>query len=136
MILYPDQRVEQPDNETVCFAAPIDECDWQQLYAKARYNELEDVAMRYIVIIEGVYFMRNNNEFTDQVCILLRRMEDQDLCLEGAAWIRIKENFPGMIYVCRGSTTADQWQSYASASGCAQHLVAMVDLEYNEKEST
>jgi len=129
MILYPDQRVEQPDNETVCFAAPIEQCDWEQLYSLARYNELEELAMRYVVITEDVYFMRNDQEVNDQVCIILRRMEDQDMCLECAAWVRVKENFPGMIYMCRGSTTADQWQSYASAAGCEQHLVAMVELQ-------
>lgn len=140
MILYPDQRVEQPDNETVCFAAPIDECDWQQLYAKARYNELEELAMRYIIIENedgiamgdphtSVYFMRNDQEINDRVCIILRRMEGRDMCLECAAWIRLKENYSGMIYICRGSTSAEAWQSYASAAGCEQHLVAMVDLE-------
>ena len=135
MILYPDQRIEQLDNETVCFAAPIDECDWQFLYAKARYNELEELAMRYVIIKdESVYFMRNDQEITDRVCIILRQMEGRDTCLECAAWIRIKENYPGMVYICRGSTTADQWQSYASAAGCEQHLVAMVDLDTTNKE--
>ncbi len=134
MILYPDQTIEQPENETVCFAAPIHECDWQQLYSQARYNVLETVAMRYVVITEDVYFMRNELEITDRVCVLLRRMEDQDSCIEAAAWVRIKENFPGMIYICRGSTTADLWQAYASVAGCEQHLVAMVDLDIPKTE--
>ena len=139
MILYPDQRVQQPDNETVCFAAPIDECDWQYLYARARYNEQEETAMRYVIIENEsgtVYFMRNDQEITDRVCIILRRMEDQDLCLECAAWIRLKENYPGMIYMCRGSTTAELWQSVSSEAGCEQHLVAMVDLNTTVKEDT
>lgn len=137
MILYPDQRVEQPENETVCFAAPIDECDWQQLYSLARYNELEELAMRYVIITSdtaSVYFMRNDQEVTDRVCIVLRRMEDRDMCLECAAWVRLKENYPGMIYMCRGSTTADLWQTYAASAGCPQHLVAMVDFNNDEKE--
>ncbi len=129
MILYPDQTIAQPENETVCFAAPIDKCDWQQLYSQARLNELEDLAMRYAVIVDGVYFMRNKLPMTDRVCIVLRRMEDDASCIEAAAWVRIKENYPGMIYICRGSTTTDQWQTHAMAAGCEQHLVAMVDID-------
>jgi len=147
MLLYPDQRVTQPENETVCFAAPIDLCDWEHLYSKARYNVVDAVGMRYLIIVDestsvitpgvdvaSVYFMRNEQEVTDQVAIIFRRTEDEDTCIETAAWIRIKENYPGMIYIVRGSSTGDHWQTHAAAIGAPEGSVAMVDFNVIEKE--
>lgn len=148
MILYPDQRIkDQPENETVCFAAPIDKCDWDFLYARAKKNVLTNTGMRFVIIVGDhdtapvdsdefteVYFMRNNQEITDRVCIVLRENEDADKCLESAAWIRIQENYPGMIYICRGSTRADKWQKYSSALGAPQEYVCMVDFHVVPQE--
>ena len=143
MILYPDQRVNQPDNETVCFGAPIHKCDWEFLFSRGRKNTLQQTGMRYAVIIDeevdaanaesrvydSVYFMRNDAEINDKVCVLLRNNEDEDTCLESAAWIRITENFPGMIYIVKaGNETADKWQSMSSAIGTEQSCVCMVDF--------
>lgn len=132
MILYPDQRMQaqQPENETVCFAAPIDMCDWNYLHSIGRYHELEQTGMRYVLLDtqDCIYFMRNEQEVTDKVCIVLRGIESVDDSIETAAWIRIKENYPGMIYICRGSTTADKWQTHNAALGAPQEYVCMVDI--------
>jgi len=134
VILYPDQREPPQENETVITAAPIKQHDWDHLYELGRKNEIKEVAMRYAIITgEDVYFMRNRSDITDRVCILLRRMEDDDTCLEATAWIRIRENYPGMVYWCRWST-ADKWQTFSSAAGAPQHQVAMVDLYYDLEE--
>ena len=139
MILYPDQRKDQPENHTVCYAAPIDKCDWEFLhYGEGTRHQLEQTDMRF-VILEGeerVYFMRNESEVTDKVCLLLRTMEDEDTCIESAAWIRIQENFPGMIYIVQGSTFADNYQRYHSAIGAPEDSVCMVDLTTVVNEET
>lgn len=141
MILYPDQgHKNQPENSTVCFAAPIDKCDWEFLhYGEGKRNQLDATNMRYVILDDkkdGVYFMRNEMEFTDTVCLLLRTMEDDDTCIESAAWIRIKENFPGMIYIVSGSTNADKYQRYHSAIGAPEDTVCMVDLTTVVNEET
>lgn len=139
MILYPDQRIEQPDNETVCFAAPIDYIDWEFFRARAHKAR---TGMKFLrlkddtdidAIPEGtdfcsVYFMRNEAEINDEIIIFFRDNEDDDTCLESAAWIRIEENFPGMIYFCRGSLHADKWQTHAASLGAPESSVCMVDI--------
>lgn len=140
MILYPDQRIaNQPENSTVCYAAPIDKCDWEFLYyGEGTRHQLTATDMRF-VILEGedqVYFMRNEGEITDRVCLLLRTMEDDDTCMESAAWIRIQENFPGMIYIVSGSTFADEYQRYHSAIGAPEDSVCLVDITTVVNEET
>jgi hypothetical protein len=78
--------------------------------------------------------MRNDAEVTDQVCVLLRGFEDPDTCIESAAWIRINENFPGMIYIVRGTVAADKWQNLNSTLGAPEDLVCMVDFDLPEGE--
>lgn len=138
MLLYPDMRApQQPDNDTVCFAAPIELTEWEHLYGRGRDNQLQHTRMRYVIFTDNiheddttsVFFMRNDAEITDRVCILLRAFEDADTCLESAAWIRINENFPGMIYIVRGTETADKWQKHNATLGAPQDLVCMVDYE-------
>lgn len=132
MLLYPDQRApEQPENDTVCFAAPIEQSDW--MYLKARGKVLSATQQHFVIIEQDenneVYFMRNESEVTDRVCIILRDNEDPDTCIESAAWVRIQENFPGMIYICRSSPHADKWQAYTSAIGAIESSVCMVDMD-------
>lgn len=139
MILYPDQRHDQPENNTVCYAAPIEKCDWEFMYyGEGMRHQLTATDMRF-VILEGedqVYFMRNDSEVTDRVCILLRTMEDTDTCIESAAWIRIQENFPGMIYIVQGSTYADKYQRYHATIGAPEDSVCMVDFTTVVNEET
>ena len=136
MLLYPDQRVEQPDNETVCFGAPIDKCDWE--YLNGRSKVLSSTGMAFVIIdcsdSTDVYFMRNDSEVNDRVCVVLRDKEDPDKCIESAAWIRIQENFPGMIFICRGTVDADKWQTYAAAIGASEECTCMVDLDMPRAE--
>ena len=118
MLLYPDQRISnQPENQTVCFAAPIDKCDWE--YLAGRGKVLSNTQMKFVIIERtdetDVFFMRNDSEVNDRVCLILRENEDSDTCIESAAWVRIQENFPGMIYIVRGFTDADKWQTHAAA---------------------
>lgn len=130
MILHPDMLVEQPENATLVYANPIDEDDWHALYHAHARNEIEQVAMRYVIFksdaTTDVHFMRNDSETTDTCCILLRRMEDDDLCMEAVAWIRLKEDYHGMIYCVRPSKHET---SMAQTAGADQASVAMVDFE-------
>ena len=144
MILHPDQQVQQPENETVHFGCPIHKCDWEMLYARARLKELEHTGMRYIVIMDDepgmadastgdafdtVYYMRNDSDVNDRVCVLLRTNQGRDVCLESAAWIRIKENYPGMIYIVKaGADQVDKYDAMASTIGADQSCVCMVDF--------
>lgn len=135
MLLWPDPRVdEQPENLTTCFAVPIDSCEWEYLLGRCKQEQSNFMPF---TILEGdeIYFMRSAGEDGyERVAILLRNNEDADECLESAAWIRVKHEFNGMIYICRKSTTADQWQSFAAiaATETDESLVAMVDLEHTE----
>lgn len=136
MLLYPDPTREQPDNPTTCFAAPIEICDWMHMKGRAvgsRNSEYRDQLndMPYLVLSEDLYYMRSTGEDGyDSLAILLRDNEDADTCLESAAWIRVKHEFNGMIYICRPKTTADEWQSFAAITslGVDEAYVAMVDL--------
>ena len=133
MLLYPDKLVSnQPQNETTCFGGDIDYCDF--VYLKARGQQVPETNMHYAILHDeqngaNVFFMRNENVATDRVCVLLRGDEGANKCLESAAWIRVKEEFPGMIYIVRGSTNHHntiRW--HASLMGAAQEYVCMVDL--------
>lgn len=143
MLLYPDPRIgEQPDNLTTCFSVPIDVCEWEHLKAIADGTGDEDAidglnAMRFVTLEDDIYFMRSTGEDGyDKLVILLRENEDADTCLESAAWIRVRHEYNGMIYICRKSTTADAWQSFAAiaAANVDEALVAMVDLDKDEGE--
>ena len=142
MLLYPDQRVtQQPDNDTCVFAAPIESTEWAHLYARGARNELQHTGMRYVIfkdsIHEGdntsVYFMRNDAEITDQVCVLLRGTEDPDTCIESAAWIRINENYPGMIYIVPYTLDPGKYQTHHASLGAPEELVCMVDYDVIEE---
>jgi hypothetical protein len=63
------------------------------------------------------------------VCLILRENQDADTCIESAAWVRIQENFPGMIYIVRGSTEADKWQTHSASIGASQDSICMVELD-------
>ena len=141
MLLYPDPRVsDQPDNLTTCFAVPIDPCEWEHLWAIAKGSGKDFSAddlngIPYVILADGIYFMRSNGESGyDTLVVMLREDEDADTCLESAAWIRVRQEYNGMIYICRKSTTADQWQSFAAiaAANVDESLVAMVDFEETE----
>lgn len=136
MLLYPDPReIDQPDNLTTCFSAPIDACDWEVLNAKAGDPEpLND--MRFVILGgDDIYFLRGRGQDGYKTLIvLLRDTEDADTCLESAAWIRVKFEFNGMIYICRKSTAANAWQSMTaiSAAYVNEDYVAMVDIDDTE----
>ena len=144
MLLYPDQRADQPENDTVCFGAPIHKCDWEFLLGRTRGQKITQTQMPFTIIVDetasgsndgnpnvfdSVYFMRNDSEVNDKVCVILRDNEDPDICLESAAWIRIQENFPGMIYIVKaGSVHTDKWEAHSSAIGADQECVCMIDF--------
>lgn len=149
MLLYPDPRVSyQPDNLTTCFAAPIEPCDWEHLWAIAKGSGKDFSAdslngMPYVILADDIYFMRSRGEDGyDTLIVLLREDEDADTCLESAAWIRVKHEYNGMIYIChKQSASANKdWQEYVAitAEGVDETLVAMVDLineaEYSEED--
>ena len=122
---------DQPDNLTTCFSAPIDKCDWEFLFARARPDELN--GLPFIILKEDeLYFMRSTGEDGyDSLAVILQDFYgDRDACLESAAWLRVKFEFNGMIYIVREATTADGWQSYATitANDIPEEYVAMVDF--------
>ena len=138
MLLYPDPRVrEQPDNLTTCFAAPIHAIDFDNLMGKTARQGCEPNRdalnnMPFVMLEDDFYFMRSNGEDGyERIVIILRTNEDPDTCLESAAWIRIKYEYNGMIYICRQSPAAHfEWQTIQGiiAAGVDEKLVAMVDL--------
>ena len=135
MLLYPDPRVsEQPDNLTTCFAAPIHACDFEHLWgiANSREDFADERVMPYVMLDADIYFLRSNGEvgYTSLV-IILRTNEDPDTCLESAAWLRLKYEYNGMIYICHRSESAHyDWQTFRgiAAAGVDESLIAMVDL--------
>lgn len=137
----------QPDNLTTCFAAPIHIGDWEHLWCVAKGSGKDFSAdslngMPYVILADDIYFMRSNGEDGyDTLIVLLREDEDADTCLESAAWIRVKHEYNGMIYICRKQLSDHfEWQTFRAitAEGVDETLVAMVDLineaEYSEED--
>lgn len=127
----------QPDNPTTCFAVPIEPCDWEHLYGIARGSGKDFSAdslngMPFVILAHDIYFLRSRGEVGyNTLVVLLREDEDPDVCLESAAWIRVKHEYNGMIYICQKSASANpDWQEYVAitSTGVDEAYVAMVDL--------
>lgn len=128
----------QPDNPTTCFATPIEPCDWEHLWGIAKGSGKDFSAdplnnMPYVILADSIYFMRSRGEDGyDTLVVLLREDEDPDTCLESAAWIRVKHEYNGMIYIChkQSASANPDWQTYVAitSTGVDEAYVAMVDL--------
>ena len=103
MMLFPDMgRKQYEDNDNFVFAAPCTDAEWCHMYAEAQV-EPDDKYLPFVFWGEGpATFSRQNRVLGipgDVVCIILREptSSDED-ALTTAAWIRVSEEFTGMIY--------------------------------------
>lgn len=135
MLLYPDQSVEQPDNPTTCFAAPVSQGEIHSLIACSVPQRDGLNYMPFVIITDdsAFYVMDRGQDGYRRTAILLRENEeDADTCLESAAWIRLKHEFNGMIYILSPDTTPhteqQKWITHGRALGAPPEYVCMVDL--------
>jgi len=88
MLLFPDMRREQYEgNDNFVFAAPCTKVEWDYLHSKSVQEE------HYLPYI----FMKDDPD--DVTCLVLRLPEITDeQAVTTAAWIRVSEEYTGMIY--------------------------------------
>ncbi len=88
MLLFPDMRREQYEgNDNFVFAAPCTKVEWDYLHNKSVQEE------HYLPYI----FMKDDPD--DVSCLILRLPEITDeQAVTTAAWIRVSEEYTGMIY--------------------------------------
>ncbi len=93
MLLYPDMRRDLYDaNDNFVFAAPCTEAEWRQLNADA---QMSGDYLPFLFIKETYH----ENAPSDVTCIILMSPNTpDDDAIATAAWIRVVEEYTGMIY--------------------------------------
>ncbi len=101
MLLYPDMRRKLYDaNDNFVFAAPCTEPEWKELYERRqtiadRGDQAHCAYLPYTFIKETFH----ENAPPDVTCIILMSPNtlDEDAVVT-AAWIRVVDEYTGMIY--------------------------------------
>lgn len=128
MLLYPDMTRQQYDgSETFVFAAPCTKHEWYSMY---KYAADDGNHLPYV-------FDKADDDPENHVCIILRHQETiDDHAVETAAWVRIKEEFTGMIYAMKYDPQPPNMATasiIARTAGANPKQVRHVDLPH-EKE--
>ena len=121
MLLFPDmRRALYTDNDNFVFAAPCTKSEWDYLH---KHSIQLDHYLPFIII----------NELEDVTCIILRHPEiTDDQTVTTAAWIRISEEYTGMIYALSYESvpTAQSLSSIvARTAGCNPKQVKHVEIK-------
>lgn len=96
MLLYPDMRRELYDaNENFVFAAPCMESEWKELYENRNEPNRASDYLPFTFIKESFH----TEAPPDVTCIILMSPQTlDDEAIATAAWIRVAEEYTGMIY--------------------------------------
>ncbi len=96
MLLYPDMRRETYNaNENFVFAAPCTEIEWKELFANRNEPNRDRDYLPFTFIKETFH----ENAPPDVTCIILMSPNTpDDDAIATAAWIRVVEEYTGMIY--------------------------------------
>ena len=100
MMLYPDMTREQYDgSETFVFAAPCTKAEWYDM--KSLSSTVDDGDhLPYMLFDDELGRTKDGN--ATKLCIILRFPESiDDHAVETAAWVRITNEFVGMIYAMK-----------------------------------
>ena len=96
MLLYPDMRRKPYDaNENFVFAAPCTEAEWKELFASRSEPNRDRDYLPFTFVKETFH----ENAPPDVTCIILMSPNtlDED-AIATAAWIRVVDEYTGMIY--------------------------------------
>ena len=97
MLLYPDMRRETYDaNDNFVLAAPCTEAEWKELLKMRQPKFDGDENYLPFTFIKETY---HDNAPPDVTCIILMFLHTpDDDAIATAAWIRVVEEYTGMIY--------------------------------------
>jgi len=132
MLLYPDMRRETyTGNDNFVFAAPCLEVEWKSLLANASKNPNQ---LPFTYIKERFH----ENAPPDVTCIILMSPQStDDDAIATAAWIRVVDEYTGMIYALTfdpayaGATTLSS--IVARTSGVDPKQVRHIELSTKRK---
>lgn len=94
MLLFPDVTRAQPEAETFVFAAPCDHHEWRRLDKHSTEIPSSPDGEKYLP-----YFVFREKDESETIIAILRGPKDSDEdCLQTAAYLRMVEEFRGMIY--------------------------------------
>ncbi len=96
LLLYPDMRRELYDaNDNFVFAAPCTEAEWKVLFGQRSEPNRDRDYLPFTFIKEHFH----ENAEPDVTCIILMSPNTpDDDAIATAAWIRVVEEYTGMIY--------------------------------------
>jgi len=127
MLLYPDMRREQYEgNDNFVFATPCTKSEWDYLHGKSEQSE------HYLPYFFAKEYFHENAP-PDLTCIILRHPEITDeQAVTTAAWIRVSEEYTGMIYAVSYESvpTVQSLSSIvARTAGCNPKQVKHIEIK-------
>lgn len=134
MLLYPDMsRESYSGNDNFVFAAPCQEWEWESMW---RSCDKDEDYLPYVIINE--FFHENAPPDWVACVILMRDSDSDDDALTTAAWLRVTQEYTGMIYAIKCDPAYQGETSLSSivarTSGVDPKQVRHIELPTKRKE--